>query len=174
MSIFILKEVIIKMIKKILLIGIVSVGTCVILLACGQANNSKIDLDTSNSYNNNITESDSESISSGRNGESNYKAEDVDGKAGIKSIIIENGQIYFQIKNLTTDNTLLSAYLEYVRLENGKEGAHYPLDCDMLNLVANDISDIISFNPQKPLGENGVIRIKELIFENSKDNYNGE
>jgi len=152
-----LKEVIIKMIKKIFLLGAMSVIICSMLLSCG-----KIDIATDISEPPILKQDD----------KFNYKTEGVEGKVSIENVTIEGGMINFQIKNLATDNMLVSAYLEYVRLENGEEKGHYPMDCDILNIPANDISNVLSFNPQKPLGKEGIIRVKVLVFENEEDNYN--
>jgi len=154
-----LKEVIIKMIKKIFLLGAMSVIICSMLLSCG-----KIDIATDISEPPILKQDD----------KFNYKTEGVEGKVSIENVTIEGGMINFQIKNLATDNMLVSAYLEYVRLENGEEKGHYPMDCDILNIPANDISNVLSFNPQKPLGKEGIIRVKVLVFENEEDNYNIE
>jgi len=153
------KEVIIKMIKKIFLIGAMSVIICSILLI------SKV-------QNSNIATDISEPPILKQDDKFNYKTEGVEGKVSIENVTIEGGTINFQIKNLATDNMLVSAYLEYVRLENGEEKGHYPMDCDILNIPANDISNVLSFNPQKPLGKEGIIRVKVLVFENEEDNYN--
>lgn len=172
---FILKETIIKMIKKLLFIGAVYVIIGLMLSACGKKNSQKQnDLNISNSQNIDIGEDILESPSSEQGDKSNYRLEVIEGKAGIENVTIESGQINFQIRNLTTDNILLTAYLEYVRLENGEETGDYSMDCEGINISVNDISDMLSFNPQKPLGKEGIIKIKELVFENEKDNYNRE
>lgn len=146
--------------KKIilrLLLGIFVI--CSMLSSCGKTNKN-IDTDAD------ILESPSS--------EQVVKVEYVEGKAGIENVTIEDGKINFQIRNLTTDNILLTAYLEYVRLENKEETGHYSLDCEGINIAANDIGDMVSFDPQKPLGNEGIIKIKVLVFENEKDNYNRE
>lgn len=156
------------MIKKILIIVAVIVIMCLMLSACRKTNSKNQD-----SQNNDINTDIIESPSSEQD-DNYYKLETVEGKVAIENVTIEGGQINFQIKNLTTDNTLLTAYLEYVRLENKKETGHYSMDCEGINIEPNDISDILSFNPQKPLGKEGIIKIKVLVFENEKDNYNRE
>lgn len=172
---FTLKEVIIKMMKKILLIGTVFIIICSILSACKEmSNNKQNDLDTSNSRKSNIHVDISKSPNSGREDKGNYNTEGVEGKASIENVIIDGGQINLQIKNLTMDNILISAYLEYIRLENGKKIGNYPLDCDLLNIPSNGISDTIVFNPQKPLGKEGIIKIRVLVFKDEKDNYKME
>lgn len=100
-----------------------------------------------------------------------YKAEEVKGKARIEDVKLIDGQINLRIKNLTSDNVLVTAYLEYVLIRDGKEVRAYSLDAEMLNIPANGMSDNIIYNPQKPLGKVGIIKIKELIFEDEKDNY---
>lgn len=96
---------------------------------------------------------------------------DVVESASIENIMVEHREISFQVKNLTTDNILISAYFEYVRLDGEKEQAGYPFRWDKLNLAPSDTSDIVVFNPQKALGNYGSIRFTHLIFEDEKDNY---
>jgi hypothetical protein len=152
--------------KRILITGAVLIIICSILSACTQiSNNKQNNSDTSHSPNSNYDE---------KYTESQYTKEDIEGKASIENVIIDKGQINLQIKNLTTDNILVSAYLVYIRLEKGKEMGVYSLDCELLNLSSNDISDTIIFNPQKPLGKEGIIKITELVFSNEKDNYKKE
>lgn len=86
--------------KKIilrLLLGIFVI--CSMLSSCGKTNKN-IDTDAD------ILESPSS--------EQVVKVEYVEGKAGIENVTIEDGKINFQIRNLTTDNILLTAYLEYI------------------------------------------------------------
>lgn len=149
------------MLNKISLPGVIFIIICLMLMACGNLAD-------------NAGNSGADATKPFVSQQFNHKAEGVAGKAGIENIVVENGQISFRIKNLTTDNKLLSAYLEYVRLEDGKEMGRYPLDCDVLNLQPNTISEAIFFNSQKPLGKEGILRIKTLIFANEKDNYKAE
>ncbi|EHL07733.1 hypothetical protein HMPREF0322_01627 [Desulfitobacterium hafniense DP7] len=162
------------MMKKIVLIGAVFILICSMLSACGKVSNNKQNAsDISSSQNSNI-KANTDSSSLEQDDKTHHKAEGVEGKASIENISVKGGKIDFQIKNLTIDNRLRSAYLEYVPLKEGEEKEPYPLDCDKLNIPAHDISDVFSFNPQKPLGREGIIRIKKLVFENGKDNYSTE
>jgi translation initiation factor RLI1 len=151
------------MIKKIVLAGAISIIISIILISCEKVN--KNDDFTYHLESNGYEQKE----------ESNYTTENIEGKASIENVKIKGREISFQIRNLTTDNAIVSAYLEYVRLKNNSiEDAHYPLDCDKLEIPANDVSEMITFNPQKILGKNGVIRIKMLVFENEKDDYTME
>lgn len=102
-----------------------------------------------------------------------YTWENVDEKAGIERVIVDDGEISIQLKNLTKENVLLFAHLEYVRRENGKEFSPIRLDFEGSKLQAGK-SETLTWNPQKPLGKAGSLKIKELIFQDSKDNYKSE
>ncbi|WP_072904096.1 hypothetical protein [Hathewaya proteolytica] len=157
--------------RKILLIGIIFICISLMLSACAPVSTNKDDSQISSSDKSNAGETQSESLDSINIEESNYKSEDLLGKVILEKLVIDKGQISFQIRNLTKDNILLSAYFEYTRLEDGKQYSSYPLDCDKLKISAGDVSSTISFNPQKPLGKHGIVKIKQLIFEDNKDNY---
>lgn len=145
-----------------------------ILSGCDQKSNNKQNISKiSDSKNSDTVETEvsKSPVSTTQEDGTNYNAEEIEGKARIDNVKINDGQINLQIKNLTSDNLLITAYLEYVRVEDGKEMGVYSLDAEMLNIPSNGVSDNIVFYPQKPLGKVGFIRIKELIFKNEKDNY---
>ena len=100
-----------------------------------------------------------------------YTVENIEGIASIENLKISNGNIEFQICNQTEDNYLYSAYLEYIRLENGEEKGRFNLDCDSIDISATETSDVITFVPHKYIGDEGVIRFKTIIFRDSKDNF---
>ena len=105
--------------------------------------------------------------------ESVVKGESLDGKATISSINISKGEISFKIENLTQDNTLLSAYLEYTCIRDGDEIYSSNLDAEFIYIDSGSISDIISFTPQKILvGDEIVIKFRAIQFMDDKDNYN--
>lgn len=105
--------------------------------------------------------------------DTNYTWEDVDGRVGIEKVTVENGEISIKLKNQTKDNTLLFAHLEYVRIEDGKAFSPIRLDFDGPKLEAGK-SEELTYSPQKPTGRTGEIKIKELVFQNDKDNYISE
>lgn len=152
--------------KKI--ITYLAIVICLLLSSC--ANKSNTINGTSNT--DSIDPKASKSKASGNIDNSfNYKLENIFQKASIEDLVVNNNSISFKIRNTTDDNELLSAYLEYVRLKDGKEYASYRLDLDKLNIPAGHFSDTMHFNPQKPLGSVGGIRINALIFKDSKDDY---
>ena len=102
-----------------------------------------------------------------------YTWKSIDGKASIERVIVEDGEISIQLKNQTEENVLLFAHLEYVRRENGKEFLPIRLDFEGLELQAGK-SEKLTWDPQKPLGNTGSIKIKELVFQDDKDNYKSE
>lgn len=154
------------MTKKI--ITYLAIVICLLLSSCATKSNT---INTT-SNTDSIESTASESKASGNIDNSfNYKLENIFQKASIEDLVVNNNSISFKIRNTTDDNELLSAYLEYVRLKDGKEYTSYRLDLDKLNIPAGHISDTMHFNPQKPLGSAGVVRIKALIFKDSKDDY---
>lgn len=154
------------MTKKI--ITYLAIVICLLLSSCTTKSNT---INTT-SNTDSIESTASESKASGNIDNSfNYKLEDISQKASIEGLVVNNNIISFKIRNTTDDNELLSAYLEYVCLKDGKEYASYRLDLDKLNIPAGHFSDTMHFNPQKPLGSVGGIRINALIFKDSKDDY---
>ena len=149
------------MCKKIITYSAIVI--CLLLSSCATKSN------TINSTSN--TDSIDPKASGNIDNSFNYKLEDIFQKASIEDLVVNNNSISFKIRNTTDDNELLSAYFEYVRLKDGKEYTSYQLDLDKLNIPAGHISDTMHFNPQKPLGSAGVVRIKALIFKDSKDDY---
>lgn len=131
------------------------------LASCTKKNNNDISLNKSSTTPTNVSTQDTSN---------KYKGEIIQGKAKIKDIKVENGEVTLRIENLTSDNVLVSAYLEYVFLKDGKELSRFPLDAESINVSSNN-SHEIAFKPQKYSQNGGVIKIKELIFKDHKDNY---
>ena len=103
----------------------------------------------------------------------NYTWENVDGKASIEQFSVKDGSLRIELKNQTENNTLLFAHLEYIRMENEEEISAITLYFDGPKLEAGE-SGTLDYKPLKPLGKTGYIKIKELSFENDKDNYRCE
>ena len=102
-----------------------------------------------------------------------YPWENVDGKVSIETASVKDGEIRIRFKNQTKDNVLLSAHFEYARTENGTEVSSIRLDYDGPGLDAGQ-SETVAWNPQKPLGKTGTIKILELAFQNNQDDYTSE
>ncbi|WP_455716966.1 hypothetical protein [Anaerosporobacter sp.] len=98
--------------------------------------------------------------------------EEIEGKASIDSIKTESGHIKFKIKNLTSDNKLLSAYMTYTCYDaNNEELSSSNMDADYVGIGPGEVSEEIDFAPPVLNGTKIIVTFRGLGFENSKDNF---
>lgn len=98
--------------------------------------------------------------------------QEIEGKASIDSIKTESGHIKLKIKNLTSDNKLLSAYMTYTCYDsNNEELSSNNLDADYVGIGPGEVSEEIEFTPPVLNGSKIVVTFRSLGFEDSKDNF---
>ena len=145
-----------------IVVRFVSLFLCIVLTGCASSHNKKNIMDKNENAENEVESKNSDKICT---------AIGVPGKVEIVSLEIELRSLRLQIKNLTVDNTLVSAYFEYTRIKNNGELLRVPLYCDKINLPAGETSEEILFEPQKYFDSQGEVRIICLVFSDDKDDY---
>lgn len=108
--------------------------------------------------------------------------EEIEGKASIDSIKTESGHIKLKIKNLTSDNELLSAYMTYTCYDsNNEELSSNNIDVDSLGIGPDslgigpgEVSEEFDFEPPVLNGSKIVVTFRSLVFKDSKDNFDLE
>lgn len=104
--------------------------------------------------------------------EIDISGEEIEGKASIDSIKTESGHIKLKIKNLTSDNKLLSAYMTYTCYDsNNEELSSNNLDADSIEITPGEVSEELDFVPPVLNGSKIVVTFRSLSFEDTKDNY---